>query len=459
VNGAEPLAASGGFQHAKHELAFVPDWLPGESLYGWCARLQSSWLGTTKDFGLYLFGRVHACRLRDLPHGMNRFQRASRGLLDPTEKILRERTVLGAYWPLIDGPMRRSVVDAACDTTGVGVAMALGLPASRLGARHPLRWCPECLRDAAARLEPATWLIEHQWPATWVCARHGCPLRQGRSDRAHWLRPGALPFEELEAVNAHENAALVLAARLAQRLARREWADQASLQINCIERMRILGIAASRSRLGAKRIDTWFARSAIGQWSRRHADQIQLPGGTWIRKLLRGRAVAHPTKWIVLWAALWEHEDADTAALAFDRACDGRLVCEGDVQVLLWPDGLEHTWSRWPPERVCAAFDEADTLQEVAKRLSASEGAAKAWLIDFPEFHDRWLASVRERRARLARTRIDAYLKANPTANRAALLKACNTDMNWLSRWNRFTWQRMLDRVPQAGGRQRQLFD
>lgn len=457
--GIEPASTERGVRHAWRELACVPDWVQGESLYGWCSRYQDVWQGKTKDLGLLLFGRDHACRQRDLPHGMNRFQQASKGLLGTTESILRGRTVLGAYWPLIDDSTRRAVIAAASDTTGVGVAMALGLPASRLGATHPLRWCPECVRDAVARHEQPTWLIEHQWPAAWVCVHHGQPLSQVHSDRAQWLRPGAIPSTALSGEDAREDAALLLAARLSQKLAQRESVDRTSLQINCVEKLRVLGVAASLARLAADRIDEWFGQSAIGQWCIRHADQIQLPGGTWIRKLLRGRAVAHPTKWVVLWAALWESEEADAALQAFDRACDGRRAFEGEEQVQLWPDGLAQTRASWPPESVCAAFDEADTLQEVATRLATSQGAVKAWLADYPEFCERWFNTLRERRSRLARDRIEEYLLANPAATRTQLLRGCHTDMSWLSRWNRFTWHRMLERIPNSRDVQQQLFD
>lgn len=76
-------------RYAWRELACVSDWGQGESLYGWCSRYKDVWQGKTKDLGLLLFGRAHACRQRDLPHGMNRFQRASRGLLGTTERTRR----------------------------------------------------------------------------------------------------------------------------------------------------------------------------------------------------------------------------------------------------------------------------------------------------------------------------------------------------------------------------------
>lgn len=459
MNGFELSSEEDGVEHDWREIACVPDWLPGESLYGWCSRYQNLWPGTTKDLGLLLFGRAHACRQRDLPHGMNRFQRASKGLLGTTEGILRERTVIGAYWPLIDEPTRKAVLAAASDATGVGVAVTLGLLASRLGATHALRWCPECLLDSRARYEQPTWLMDHQWPAAWVCLHHRVPLMQVHSERAQWLRPGAMPSRALSSANPGELPALDLAARLAQTLARREAVDQESLQVNCLERMRALGIAASRARLAADRIDRWFGSSAIGQWCNRHADQIQLPGGSWVRKLLRSRAVAHPTKWVVLWSALWEGDETNAALRAFERACDGHLAFEDEGQVKLWPDSLACTRASWPPDRVCAAFDEADTLREAAGRMGASAGAAKAWLADYPDFKERWFTSVRERRARLARMRIDEYLTENPSASRTNLLRDCHGDMSWLSRWNRFTWHRMLERIPHSRDPQQQLFD
>ena len=114
-------------------LGHIPTWWEGESLYGWCSRVHTLEGRPNKSLGTILFGRSHACRN---VVGMDRFVAATGGRLGAVEDILRNRTVLAAYWPFADALTRENVVDAVTDVNGTSAAQMLGLPASRLGAHQ-----------------------------------------------------------------------------------------------------------------------------------------------------------------------------------------------------------------------------------------------------------------------------------------------------------------------------------
>ena len=51
--------------------------------------------------------------------------------------------------------------------------MLLGLPASRLRAHHPLKYCPDCLQQDQREHLVVYWHLEHQYPGVWTCRQHG----------------------------------------------------------------------------------------------------------------------------------------------------------------------------------------------------------------------------------------------------------------------------------------------
>lgn len=155
----QECVAPEGLPGAK--LGFVAGWWEGESLYGWSSRMHALRGGNARTTGRLLYGREHACRVIDLPLGIGRLVQATRGQLGSAEEILRQHTVLASYWPFATETARRMVLDAAVDASGIPIPMALGLPASKLGADHPLRYCGACHREALARDGYSIWLLRH----------------------------------------------------------------------------------------------------------------------------------------------------------------------------------------------------------------------------------------------------------------------------------------------------------
>src|SRR3546814_18405991 len=52
----------------------------------------------------------------------------------------------------------------------------LGLPASRIRANHPLKFCFLCLESDRRQSGVAYWHLTHQLPGVWICPAHNCFL-------------------------------------------------------------------------------------------------------------------------------------------------------------------------------------------------------------------------------------------------------------------------------------------
>jgi hypothetical protein len=440
-------------------MPHVPDWLSGETLYGWASRFQHLRGGTARQVGQLLFGREHACRQVDFPTGVGRFVAATDGKLGSVEQVLRERTVLGAYWPFCGDDVRRLLVGSAGDEVSSALVTILGLPASRFGAQHALRYCVDCARGMVESVGYATWSLEHQLPGVWVCERHLRPLHHVARPRAIWHRPGT--GSELPApVSDREMGALLRCARLARSLPSMERADESALRQNCIDRLRALSIASSPARLNNARMDRWFASSPIGAWLTRVQPIEPAKRAHWTTQLLRARARSQPMKWLVLWAAAWDESSDAEAIEGFVNTCAGRVGIAGSVQGVLWPSGLKVCEATWPPAEVCAAFEAATTFAGVTQRLSCSMNAAKQWLHDYPALAQAWTDRVKQQQHDKVVGRLRHFIAMTPEVKRGSIWSRCRPEIEWLRRNVPATLNALLSSVPttHSAGPQLQLF-
>jgi hypothetical protein len=383
---------------------------------------------------------------------------ATRGELGSAEEILRQRTVLASYWPFASGAARRMVLEAATDSSGIPIALALGLPASKLGASHPLRYCPTCHREALSRDGYSTWLLRHQLPGAWWCATHDVPLYQVPQRRAAWRKPGRDGFALGTPASTEEGKALQTVERLAGAIASLQKIDEVSLSARAVHRLRQLGIATSSARLNTGKMTAWLEGSPLIRWMRRQGDMVPVLHGNWANDLLRGRTRAHPLKWAVLWTCAWQTDSTAGAVQAFIEAASSARPLSGEDQQELWPDMGEAEMTLPLPDEVAAAFGNHVTLRAVANALGCNLGAVRQWLVDYPLLANQWLAQVHARRMADAVRRIEHCMNQMPSTNRTQLLNACNTDFNWLSRHAPAVVRRLLERVPTDRGPQRDLF-
>lgn len=191
-------ASSGQWLEEAPLLPFVPSFFGAETLYSWSARyhLLSANKRPTKS-SEDLFQSRQAGLRHDFPFCLSRLCKTTGGLLGPAQTILNERTMFGFFAPFLDAVVREKIAgqmlgDQVCD-----LKRSLGLMASRVGAKHPLKACRECVKDDIKRYGAPTWKMEHQWPTVWICRIHGIYLkavdgRLMRKDSRKWILPDEL---------------------------------------------------------------------------------------------------------------------------------------------------------------------------------------------------------------------------------------------------------------------------
>jgi hypothetical protein len=409
----------------------VADWIDGECLTGWCGRYHSTFGHDWRRTGEQLFGRGRAAALRDLPVGLDRFCKVTKGLLGDPMHVLRSHTSIGFYWPFLNEVERQRVLDAALPHDALPTSRVLGSAGLRMGQHHPLRHCPLCAQECVRNhLEP-TRFLDHQLPGSWICTWHDCLLEVETNPRNQWSPPAADGIStRLRAMSARERGALHLCARLGKVMPTLDHVDQDSLRMACMQRLTAFGIS-SIGRINSSRVDEWFSRSAIGQWLHRNPDVYKLPGKGWIRSMLRAGARSQPLRWILLWAALWERNSTAEATEAFlDIAPDSYSfgLFSNRVAARHWAPVRPSA-----PQEIQVAFDTAETIAEAAELAGIREAVAVQWLFDDPVLSHRWQARRTRARNISARDRLLAYVADHPQATLKDLANRWPQEMRWLS--------------------------
>ena len=174
---------------------FLPTWLPGETLYSLCARYHRlSGNRLAGDTSLQLFAAPDAGFLHDFPSHLESFVARTQGVLGSVDDLARGHTLLGFYIPF---RKEQDVTDTILIMAGDSVRdlkFRLGLPASRVGADHPLKACPACVESDRRKEGGSYWHLEHQWPSVWVCQKHEqllhvCVGRNKKRNRRQWVLP------------------------------------------------------------------------------------------------------------------------------------------------------------------------------------------------------------------------------------------------------------------------------
>ena len=174
---------------------FVPAWLPGETLYSLCGRyhrLSANRLAA--DTSLQLFGARGAGFWHDFPSHLGKLLQQTQGMLGPVDVVARRHTLLSYYSPFRTGVEVAEALSAMTGTTVRDLKFRLGLPASRIGADHPLKACSACMALDRQTEGVSYWHLDHQWPSLWVCPRHDqllsvCLARSKTRNHLQWILP------------------------------------------------------------------------------------------------------------------------------------------------------------------------------------------------------------------------------------------------------------------------------
>lgn len=157
-------------------LLNLPCLLPNQTLYSWCG-LVHAWNGLSPvETSLRLFGSKHAALIHDFPSHLAGLQRSTRGCLGLTRTLALEHTLLGYFLPLAGTELVSTILSRTFHDAMPELKMVLGITASRIGGRHPLKGCTTCFQEDEKSCGTAYWHLDHQYPSVAVCRRHRCPL-------------------------------------------------------------------------------------------------------------------------------------------------------------------------------------------------------------------------------------------------------------------------------------------
>lgn len=173
----------------------IGPWLPDEIIFSLASR-HHRLSGNHRDETtcLQLFGHRQQGCAHDLPSRIDEFVQRTQGALGNAETIICRHTILPYYLPLRSRATAQAAIAALRSPSIGSLKFRLGILTSRFRAHHPLKACPDCMRDDQARWQIAYWHRSHQLPGYWLCTKHQrllmeCDLKSTGVGRFSWLLP------------------------------------------------------------------------------------------------------------------------------------------------------------------------------------------------------------------------------------------------------------------------------
>lgn len=296
--------------------------LPGETLFSWCSRYhQLAVNGHARTTCLQLFGHARLGTAHDFPARVGTFTARTGGAFGTAAEILNRRTVLPFYLPFRPPVLGHRAVEALSGE-GIGhLKYRLGLLTSGLGAAHPLKACPVCVADDLSRCGWACWRRDHQLPAVWVCAQHRVPLQVSplkldQVARFSWVLPSraaCVPVVCLEGLRPASAQAVWLLKLGALGAALPGYPagcfdDPVRIGLAVRNRLTSLGLARASGRIRWTMVEPVLLDMAMNlaflPELSHQADSALLR--TQLLRLLSGRALTHPVRYLVWIATLFD---------------------------------------------------------------------------------------------------------------------------------------------------------
>lgn len=391
---------------------------PGETVYSFAARTHKLNPGSSPEsIGRALFGIADAYRYAAVPAGLAQLLRVL-GTVGPaeTERLLKGRTLLVPFWPLLPAAKRSGLLSACEQSLPANAQTRSGLN------RFPsllrlMKYCATCVQrdfeDGESR-----WLALHQRPGAWICTRHAKLLNftQVRRERV-WLSP-----HDCIEHSAQPNGSVDSQLRLLKVQAVIDWfcdrssAETAILQVMLRWRLRSAGLVRSELKWLASEI-AHLRALAHSYFTECHAPDIAaLNAQEWLSTVLRERRHYNPLSWAM--------------ALAFSGDVSSKTLSrEYDEAVARKPDAdMFDPYSRRPrrnsaPASVYAAFASADYKSQAVERSGLTDHEIDGWLRKDQHLRINWTSTRSARRRTNAIKQIRAFTAAWPAARRRDVLR------------------------------------
>lgn len=371
-------------------VGLVP--LPDETLFSWCSRYhQLAANGPDRVTCLQLFGHARIGSAHDFPGRIDTLVARSEGALGSAEQIIRDRTLLPFYWPFKPQDLARQSV-TAMRGSGIGhLKYRLGLLTSGLGAAHPLKSCPECMRADLESHGWAYWRRGHQLPGLWLCPSHGIPLRVSclkldQVARFAWALPVPACGQEVVCLDSTAGKSaqgdwlrqLAAQGLVLVSMSPGRFADPVRIAQAFRFRMEGVGMLNASGRVRWHEVEPRLVRLATNLASlpeaRQDADLGLLQGQ--LARLLSARSLAHPLRYLT-WITAWFdgiddfEQTYESCGMATDQAWEIaaslRTRCDVETQ-------------RQIPEEILTSLRDGNlSMTAAARQLGVSYATLAAW--------------------------------------------------------------------------------
>lgn len=364
------------------------DPLPDETLFSWCSRYHRLTVnGLDRNTCLQLFGHHRTGTAHDFPARVGDLAAGTRGALGTASEIIQQRTLLPFYLPFRPEALGRQAEQAMCGQ-GIGhLKYQLGLLTSGLGAAHPLKSCSSCDSEDLALHGWAYWRRSHQLPGVWLCSRHHKPLQVSpfkldQIARFSWVLPMqacCAPVSCLDGLNSGQAEWLLKLGALSAALldcVPGQFDDPERIGQTVRGRLRERGMAHSTGRVRWSIVEPVLIRMAMDmvclpEFS--HQSDSELLRNQLLR-LLSGRALTHPLRYLVWMAALFD-DLADFQKVYANTHTESVPVDQAAVATV----GIPHGPSEQQRQVLLQASRGSISLSAAAKLVGVSYATMAVW--------------------------------------------------------------------------------
>lgn len=149
------------------------DWLPDETLFSLCSR-QHMVMGNLdhKTTSTAVLGVSEKFIKHDIPCGIVALEQTGFHYWGSAESILLYHTIFSMFVPFQTSIKIEDAIKTIKGSRIDSLKYRLGLVSSGFGAEHPLKACPDCMRDDVNAHGVAYWHLPHQYPGVLICPSH-----------------------------------------------------------------------------------------------------------------------------------------------------------------------------------------------------------------------------------------------------------------------------------------------
>jgi hypothetical protein len=339
--------------------------LPQETLYSWCATFHAiNGNHDVLDTNSLLFGVPYAGLAHDIPSYLEALCTRTRGCLGTSTDLATKHTVLGYYLPFLHDAKAMKTLSTVCGGNAAHIKMTLGIPATRVGAAHPLKACDECMAEDRSRHGYSFWRVEHQYPSSIVCLRHrrtlrllalaATPVHQRRwflpdsTGAAEWTNPPVVAVAQLDRL-----AKLAEYSSLVATMPPGQFEPQ-KLGRTYRAALAELGLVTAHGSLRSNLLVQWLSNEYEGLADIPALSVLNAVRPDWLGLLGLSRKLprqGHPLKHLVLISALFDNwtdfldayeagEKSDQAVCTLEAQCQPALDARHGVFTCLVRSGL-----------------------------------------------------------------------------------------------------------------------